>query len=43
MNNQIYKEKCGMYNRKIEKYVHKSKTLYTKADKDSNDKKLNNI
>ena len=40
MNNQIYKEKFGKYNRKIEKYINKSKTLYKKADKDLNDKKI---
>ena len=40
MNNQIYKEKFGKYTRKIEKYNNKSKTLYRKADKDLNDKKI---
>ena len=40
MNNTIYKEKFGKYTRKIEKYINKSKTLYRKADKDLNDKKI---
>ena len=40
MNNQIYKEKFGKYTRKIEKYNNESKTLYRKADKDLNDKKI---
>ena len=40
MNNQFFKEKFGVYNRKIESYTKKSKTLYSRAEKALNDKKI---
>ena len=40
MNNQLFIEKYGLYNRKIEKYTGKSKTLYSQAEKALNNKKI---
>ena len=40
MNNEFFKEKFGLYNRKIDKYTKKSKTLYSQAEKALNDKKI---
>ena len=40
MNNQFFKEKYGLYNRKIESYTKKSKTLYSQAEKVLNDEKI---
>ena len=40
MNNQLFIEKYGLYNRKIDKYTQKSKTLYSQAEKALNNKKI---
>ena len=41
MNNQFFKEKYRLYIRKIVKYTQKARTIYNRAEKALNEKKIN--
>ena len=41
MNTQFFKEKYGLYTRKIESYRNKARTIINRAEKALNDKKIN--